>query len=526
MTSLNAVAQPSLNAEFLETHVEGKGWSAQRLLPEKVLQFGEGAFLRGFVDWMIHGMNQQELFGGRVVVVQPIAQGQVEKLNEQSGAYTLRMRGVEAGKVVERQELINSISRGINPYTHFQDYLRCAYNPDLRFIVSNTTEAGISFNGDDKQADEPQASFPGKLTRFLLERYTAFHGDLSKGFVLLPCELIDRNGDRLKETVLRTAANWSLGSEFIQWVENANIFTNTLVDRIVTGYPKDGIEELWDESGYRDDLFDTSEVFHLWVIEGPDSLPVELPLAKAGFNVIVADSMKPYRDRKVGILNGAHTSTALAAYLVGFDYVGDFMDDPLIAGFMRQAIFEEVIPTLTLPKAELELFAEAVFERFSNPFIHHSLQSIALNSVSKYKARVLPSLERYVALRGELPMRLTFALAALIVFYRGTAVVNGTLICDRGGHAYPEKDDLPILQKMAALWDAYDGSPAGVRKLTDEVLQQKEWWGKDLRVVPGLAIAASEFTSTILAHGVRVALTDLAQSEALHEAVAGTSVGA
>jgi tagaturonate reductase len=526
MPTLDAVVQPSLNADFLETHAEGQSWSAQRLLPEKVLQFGEGGFLRGFVDWMIHGMNQKGLFGGRVVVVQPIGQGQVEKLNEQSGAYTLLMRGIEDGEVIERQELITSISRGINPYTHFQDYLRCAHNPDLRFIVSNTTEAGIAFNGEDKLKDEPQASFPGKLTRFLLERYTAFQGDLSKGFVLLPCELIDRNGDRLKETVLQTAANWSLDPEFIRWVETANIFTNTLVDRIVTGYPKDTIEALWDESGYRDDLFDTSEVFHLWVIEGPDSLSSELPLAEAGFNVIIADSMKPYRDRKVGILNGAHTSTALAAYLAGFDYVGDCMDDPLIAGLMRHAIYDEVIPTLTLPRAELELFAEAVFERFSNPFIRHSLQSIALNSVSKYKARVLPSLERFVALRGQLPTRLTFALAALIVFYRGTTVVNGALIGHRNGHPYPVKDNLPILEKMAALWVAFDGSSAGVRKLTDEVLRQTEWWGKDLCEVPGLAIATVEFTSAILAHGIRAALTDLVQSEALHGAMAATSARA
>ena len=519
MPTLTAAAKPHLNAGFLETRSELIKASTE-VLPEKVVQFGEGGFLRGFVDWMIHGMNQKGLFGGRVVVVQPIAQGQVEKLNEQSGAYTLLMRGIEGGKVIERQELITSISRGINPYSHFDDYLQCAHNADLRFIVSNTTEAGISYNSQDKLTDQPPASFPAKLTQLLLERYKAFGGDLSKGFVLLPCELIDRNGDRLKETVLQTAANWGLAPEFIGWVKTANTFTNTLVDRIVTGYPKDDIEALWNESGYRDDLFDTSEVFHLWVIEGPPSLSNELPLAAAGFNVIVADSMKPHRDRKVGILNGAHTSTALAAYLAGFDYVGDCMEDPLVASFMRLAIYDEVIPTLTLPKAELEIFAEAVFERFSNPFIRHSLTSIALNSVSKYKARVLPSLERYVGLRGQLPGRLTLALASLIVFYRGTTIEGGALIGHRDGQPYRVMDNLPILEKMASYWSTFDGSTAGVHKLTDSVLQQTDWWGKDLREIPGMSKAIARDISTILTRGIRAAMADAAGDATLLEETA------
>lgn len=507
MPILVDATQPYLNEEFLATHPELAGASCQRPLPERVLQFGEGGFLRGFVDWMVHGMNQQGLFSGRVVVVQPIAQGQVDRLNRQGGAFTLLMRGMENGKVVERREIITSISRGINPYTDFQDYLRCATNPDLRFIVSNTTEAGIAFSSQDRITDEPPASFPAKLTRFLYERYRAFEGDLTKGFVLLPCELIDRNGDRLKEAVLRTVAHWSLNEEFARWVEEANVFTNTLVDRIVTGYPKDEIEDLWTEAGYRDDLFNTAEVFHLWVIEGPASLASELPLAQAGFNVIVTDNMKPYRDRKVGILNGAHTSTAMAAYLAGFDYVGDAIADPGISGFMRHAIHEEVIPTLSLPKAELERFAESVFERFANPFIRHSLQSISLNSVSKYRARVLPSLERYIALRDSLPKRLIFALAALIAFYRGINVVDGALIGHRSGHPYKVKDNLPILEKMAALWAKCDLSPAGIRKLADAVLQQSDWWGKDLRGIPGLADAISADLNTIVSRGIQEAMT-------------------
>lgn len=505
---------PRLNSAFLSSHPKNMVGLDRETLPERILQFGEGGFLRGFVDWMVHGMNQKGLFNGRVVVVQPIAHGQVEKLNEQDGAYTLLMRGVENGKVIERQELITSISRGINPYTHYPDYLKCAENPDLRFIVSNTTEAGIVFNAGDKLADQPPASFPAKLTQLLLARYNAFKGDLSKGFVVLPCELIDRNGDRLKETVLQTAANWELETEFIGWLEKANTFTNTLVDRIVTGYPKDDIEDLWGEAGYRDDLFDSSEVFHLWVIEGPASLSTELPLAQSGFNVVTTDSMKPYRDRKVGILNGAHTSTALAAYLAGMDYVGECMGDPLIASFMRLAIYDEVIPTLTLPKAELDVFAEAVFERFGNPFIRHSLSSIALNSVSKYRARVLPSLERHMELRGHLPRRLTFALAALIVFYRGTRVENGSLIGHREGQAYEVRDNLPILEEMAARWSDFDGTPSGARKLADRVLRQSDWWGKDLREIPELSATVAEFINLILTRGMRTAMALAAGTEA------------
>jgi len=509
MPTLETVAIPHLNAEFLKEHPVLSNGSADKQLPERVLQFGEGGFLRGFVDWMINGMNRKGLFNGRVVVVQPIAQGQVKMLNEQSGAYTLLMRGIEEGNVVERQELITSISRGINPYADFQGYLKCAHNPDLRFIVSNTTEAGIAYSAADKQSDQPPASFPAKLTLLLLERYNAFNGDASKGFVLLPCELIDRNGDNLKKTVLQTAANWGLDAAFVKWIESANVFTNTLVDRIVTGYPRNEVEKLWKESGYRDDLFDSSEVFHLWVIEGPASLNEELPLTKAGFNVIVSDNMKPYRDRKVGILNGAHTTTVPAAFLAGFNYVGDFMADAAVSGFMKSAIADEVIPTLTLPKDELSLFAAAVFERFSNPFIQHSLLSITLNSISKYKARVLRSLERYVELRGELPKRLTFALAALIVFYRGTEIKDGALIGHRDGKEYPIKDNQPILEKFALLWSAFDGSAAGVRTLTDAVLEQKEWWGKDLHTIPNLSAAVAEYVNAILTKGVVAAIAEI-----------------
>jgi tagaturonate reductase len=497
---------PRLNAAYLTSNPTLAGGTSGLAFGEKVLQFGEGGFLRGFVDWMIDGMNKRGLFAGSVVMVQPIAQGMVAKLNEQNGVYTHMIRGVESGKVVERKDVITSISRGINPYTDFAEFLKCAHNPDLRFIVSNTTEAGIAYSAHDKISDAPPASYPAKLTLLLLERFKAFGGDPSKGFILLPCELIDNNGDSLKKTVLQTARNWNLEAEFVAWVEKDNVFANTLVDRINTGYPSDEAEALGQACGYRDELFNTSEVFHLWVIECPAFVESELPLRKAGFNVIFAKSVKPYRDRKVRILNGAHTSTVLAAYLAGKDFVIECMQDTVISGFMKQAIHEEIIPTLTLPRPELEAFAAAVVERFSNPFIKHPLLSISLNSVSKFKARILPSIEQYVAAEGRVPARLAFSLAALIAFYRGTEIRDDALIGLRNGKEYRIKDDRPILETFSGLWRRFDGSAAGVAELVADVLGKQEWWGKDLRSIPGLEASVTRDLGHILEKGMKAAL--------------------
>ena len=487
-----ATVLPKLNANIVE-----KGAA----LPERVVQFGEGGFLRGFVDWMIHGMNQQGVFHGRVAVVQPIARGTIREVNQQNGLYTLLMRGIENGQVVEKTELISSISRGIDPYVHFADFLACAHNPELRFVVSNTTEAGIVYHPADKLTDTPQSSFPGKLTRFLYERFQTFQGDAAKGLVMLPCELIDRNGDKLKKAVLQMAENWELEPGFATWVQQACIFTNTLVDRIVTGYPKAEIGKLWEKAGYEDALFDTSELFHFWVIEGPESLRKELPLEQCGFHVVFTSDMTPYRERKVRILNGAHTGMALGAYLAGKTFVGDCMKDPVIHTHMQKMIDEEILPVLTLPQDELKAFAAAVLERFANPFIQHELLSISLNSVSKYATRNLPTLEKYVAARGAVPTRLAFGLSALIAFYRGTEIRNGALIGNRDGDPYPVKDNHEILEWFAAAWQKYDGTAASAAALADAVLAQTTWWGKDLHTVPGLATVVREQLQSILTRG-------------------------
>ncbi len=506
MDASTTASLPRLNAEFLKHHAELPADGTAGSVPERVLQFGAGVFLRGFVDWMIDGMNRKGLFRGRVVVVASMNPGTVTTLNQQNAAYTHLARGIEDGRLIQEKRIVTAISRGIDPYKEFHEYLQCAHNPDLRFIVSNTTEAGIVYGEEDKQSDRPPVSFPAKLTLLLIERYNAFKGDMTKGFVLLPCELIERNGEKLKEAVLQTAANWGIDPKIVAWIKSANIFTNTLVDRIVSGFPREEIQMLWQQCGYVDDLFNTSEVFHLWVIEGPSALAAELPLREAGFNVVFAEDLTPYRERKVRILNGAHTATVLAAYQAGENLIGECMKDPQIRNFMTRAIYDEVIPTLTLPKQELDGFAAAVFERFSNPSIHHALLSISLNSISKYKTRVLPSVEQYLAMKGELPARLTFALAALITFYRGTELRDGALIGHRGGEEYRIQDGHAILETFAWLWSGFDGSGDGVRKLTEAVLKREDWWGKDLRQLPELSRAVSGYVESILNCGMRSSL--------------------
>lgn len=373
---------------------------------ETVIQFGEGGFLRGFADWMLQKLNDSGEYHGSVVVVQPIEKGMVDRLNGQNGLYTHIIRGVEG---VETQ-IIDVISRCINPYEDYQGYLALADHPDFRVIISNTTEAGIAYLADDKPTGAPPKSFPAKLTALLHRRFLKG----LDGFLLLPCELIDRNGDKLKEIVLKYASDWNLGGDFINWINTRNHFCSTLVDRIVTGYPKD--EQL--DLGYIDNMVNTSEYFHLWVIEGDKRLADELPFDKVGLNVIWTDNLEPYRTRKVRILNGAHTSMVPYALLKGFDTVKSCMDDPEMLSFVKKCVYDEIIPTLDLPRDELIGYADNVLQRFANPYIRHYLSSIALNSVSKFKVRVLPSILEYIRRTQKIPRNLILSLGALIKFYK------------------------------------------------------------------------------------------------------------
>lgn len=407
---------------------------------EKVIQFGEGGFLRGFVDWMIQKMCDEGALDASVVVVQPIEQGMCDMLSAQNCVYTHVIRGVEG---VDKT-VVDVISRCVKPYEDFEAYLALADQPEMRFVVSNTTEAGIVFSAEDKMTDAPPKTFPAKVTLLLKRRFENKLG----GFVFLPCELIDKNGENLKKAILSYADLWCLGDEFKAWVEKENIFCNTLVDRINTGYPKG--EDLG--LGYEDNMVNTSEFFHLWVIETDYDIEKELPFSKAGLNVIVTpDKLAMYRTRKVRILNGAHTSLVPYALLSGLDTVKSCIDDERMNEHIRKCVYDEIIPTLDLPADELKSYADSVLERFANPYIKHYLSSIALNSVSKFKVRVLPSILEYKKRFGKYPETLTFAFAKLIDFYR-TDMTN---------------DDAEVVEFMK-------------KASVDEILANASLWGEDL----------------------------------------------
>lgn len=380
-------------------------------MKETVIQFGTGNFLRGFFDHFIHILNEKGLYDGKIVIVQPTNGRTGDTINAQGGKYNLLVRGIENGEKVSKRTEINSVSRAVSPYTDFDAYLNLAENPDIRFIVSNTTEAGIEFNPECSFTDRPALSFPGKLCQLLYRRFEL----KLRGFIILPCELIDRNGDMLKDAVMKYAQLWQLGEDFSRWINEENVFASTLVDRIVTGYPTDEAEETIKEIGYDDKLLDTAEPFHLWVIEG--RFEDELPLEKAGINVIWTDDVSAYKKMKVRILNGAHTSLVFPSLLSNVPIVRESIEDELLGAFLNKCIFDCVIPTIGDTEENIA-FANAVLERFANPYINHLWKSISLNSVSKFSVRVLPTIKEYYQKNGVCPRPLVLALACLIKYYK------------------------------------------------------------------------------------------------------------
>lgn len=375
---------------------------------ERIIQFGEGGFLRGFFDWMVQKMHDAGVFCGKVVVVQPIEKGLCSVLSEQNCEYHHIIRGKEG---VEASR-ISVISRCVNPFLRWDDYIALALRKDLDIIVSNTTEAGIVYNGGDAEDMAPYVSFPAKLTLLLKARFEAGLG----GYTIYPCELIEKNGEKLKECVLQYAKEWSLGGDFIEWINTQNVFCSTLVDRINTGFPTgDAICEKYPT----DKMLNVSEYYHLWVIESEKDVSGILPLDKAGLNVVFTkDKLDLYRSRKVRILNGAHTSLVCYGLLSGFDIVRDFVSDAEMEKFLRRCVFSEIIPTLDGDRAELSEYAENVIIRFSNPYIDHKLSAIKLNSVSKFRYRVLPSIISYREKFGAYPKALVFGFSKLIEYYK------------------------------------------------------------------------------------------------------------
>lgn len=470
------------------------------LYPERIIQFGEGNFLRAFVDWQIDLLNEHTELNAGVVIVRPIQSDFPPSLSTQDGLYTTIIRGLnEKGEAVSDARLIRSVNREISVYDHYDEFLTLPHNPDMRFVFSNTTEAGISYHAADTFDDAPAVSYPAKLTRLLFERFSHFHGAADKGWIIIPCELIDYNGETLRELVLRYAQEWALPQAFIQWLNDANSFCSTLVDRIVTGYPRDEVASLEAQLGYHDGFIDTAEHFYLFVIQGPKSLAAELRLDKFPLNVLIVDDIKPYKERKVAILNGAHTALVPVAFQAGLDTVGEAMNDAEICAFVEKAIYEEIIPVLDLPREELESFASAVTGRFRNPYIKHQLLSIALNGMTKYRTRILPQLLAGQQATGQLPARLTFALAALIAFYRG----------ERHGERYPVQDDAHWLTRYQQLWAQHHDKQIDTRSLVEAVLSESHHWGQDVTQVKGLVEQVTLDLDAILHQGMRDAVKPL-----------------
>lgn len=462
--------------------------------PDRVIQFGGGNFLRAFVDWMIDILNAETDFGGNVVIVKPTPSSNYEALRAQDGFYHVRLYGVKDGQLETNTRLITCVWQIVNPYREFGAYLDLAHLPEARFIISNTTEAGIAFDAGDQLAEQPPSSFPGKLTVLLHERFQHVGGDASKGFIILPCELIEDNGDELKRCVLQYIDHWSLSDEFKAWVESANTFCNTLVDRIVTGFPTENVDEILQEIGYDDRLLVEGESYHSWVIEAAEAVAAEFPVGQTDLNVKFVADLTPYRAMKVRFLNGAHTAMVPVGYLMGIETAREAIEHPVVGKFIEELLLEEVLPTLDLPDAELRQFAGDVLDRFRNPFMHHRLLSIALNSIAKFKARLLPTLIDYAERNGQPPRRIVFAFAALLRFYRGD---------NENGETIPLDDDPAHIDWLRELWV----SSASMADLAATALSNPSVWGRDLTTIDGLQQQLSADLNVIDKQGVESALT-------------------
>lgn len=462
--------------------------------PEKVVQFGEGNFLRAFIDWQFDLLNEKTDLNAGITIVRPIDSGH-PKLDTQGGIYTAVIRGInEHGEPVSEPRVIRSVNRELLAYGEYDEVLKVAENPHLEWVVSNTTEAGIVFNENDTVEAFPPVSFPAKLTQFLHRRFIAFDGAMDKGLILLPCELIDDNGEKLKELVVRYAELWQLGAEFTEWVTSANTFCSTLVDRIVTGHPKEEKQALESSLGYRDSFMVAAEYYYLFVIQGPTWLRDKLNLEHCPLNIQVVDNIKPYKERKVGILNGAHTAMVPVAYLSGLETVGQAMEDSDVLSFLESLLDEEVIPSLNMDENALRSFKNSVLDRFRNPYIQHYLLSIALNSMTKFKTRLLPQLMSYTQTHGTAPERLSFSLAALYCFYLGR----------RGEESIPLSDDPHLLEPFIA-WRLSNNHTDNVTQF----LSMEHHWGHDLTRLPNLQHLVSTYVKRIQTLGIKEALKQL-----------------
>lgn len=459
--------------------------------PIKIMQFGEGNFLRAFVDWIIQNLNDSGVINSDVAVVQPMPMGRVKDLENQDGLYTVCLEGIDKGEKVQSKRVIDVLRDFINPFEQYDKYLSYAKSEDLEIIVSNTTEAGIALDPSDTDLTVCPKSFPGKLLALLKARYDHFKGDTSKGLAIVPCELIDHNGDELKRVLKELAEINKMDVDFINWLTTANHYTSTLVDRIVPGYPKDNAKEICEETGFNDNNIVKGEIFHLWVLQKEPFVQEKLPADKAGLNVIFADDITPYKQRKVKILNGSHTSMVPVAYLCGIDTVREAVTDEDAGKFVQGLVNDEIKPTINLPKDEMDAFASSVIERFMNPFIRHELMSIALNSTTKFKTRLLPTYNDYREKFGKSPKHILFSLASLIVFYRGK----------RGNEDIALNDSKEYLDFWKETWTLSDS-----REIAKKVLSRSDIWEQDLAVDDDNVEVVAKYIDEIVADGERSAL--------------------
>lgn len=467
----------------------------------KIMQFGEGNFLRAFVEWIIQDLNDKGAIDAGVVVVQPMPFGRVKELAEQDGLYTLRLEGIDNGKNVKSSRVIDVIGDLLNPFEEYERFLKYGESEDLQVVISNTTEAGIAVDPTDTDFTKCPKSYPGKLLALLKRRYDFFKGDMNKGLAIVPCELIDDNGDELYRCLTELAKINKMDEKFIHWLQNANHFTSTLVDRIVPGYPRNEIEAIQKETGYIDNNVVKGEIFHLWVLKKEPHVEKVLPADKTGLNVIFADDIHPYKQRKVKILNGSHTAMVPVAYLCGIDTVGEAVNDPVIGKFVHDFVFGEVNPTIDLPQDQMVAFANSVIERYKNPYIRHELMSIALNSTTKFKTRLLPTLLDYVRIKGKLPKHLLFSFAAIVEFHKGK----------RGSEDIALKDDPAYLEHWKKLWAEFDGD---YKKLAKNALAWSEAWDMDMNTIhPEICATVAKYLEEIEKKGMRAAVENFVKNE-------------
>ena len=460
------------------------------VLPIKILQFGEGNFLRAFVDWQIDLANEAGIMNHGIAIVQPIDKGMATMLEEQDCLYHVYLEGVKDKKPVKDIRLVKSVQCALNPYEQYEAYEQIFLSPELEATVSNTTEAGIRYEeGDDLWALPPK-SYPAKMTALLYRRFKHFEGDPTKGLCIICCELIENNGSTLREYVLRHAEYNKLGADFVEWVEKYCHFCDTLVDRIVPGFPRENIAEIKEELGFDDNLVVKAEFYHLWAIGGPGYEEVQrrLPLDKAGLHVIFMPTIKQFRDKKVRILNGSHTGMVPIGLQIGCETVMDAFNNADLEAFVNTMVAEEVIPMIEEDQEELKVFASGILERFYNPYIRHMLKTISLNSLSKWETRNFPTVLDNWKKAGKVAEKELFTFAALLTLYSGKV-------------DFTPDDTAEHVEFIQKVWNSDD-----VEATVKAIVENRNIWTVDFTEVAPFVEKVAGYVKVILAEGMAAAL--------------------